>query len=339
MTQDPVAAIQMTEEQMRQRIDSTDAGHTPIRTLVAQFMANLKRKGRVYEPHSNAIDNGQEALGQHLLKNGWDQEGLVRLLASVGKTDVAPQLAPGWIAALYTSFSPGGVAGESARQTGIDFAPRSFEDVKRGMGYDMGKGSTADGGGDSDTMKLLGLRGDASDLDDPIYKMAHLGESYLAGQAGVKSIEGHFDKLTGKKLLPGISALLNQGAAMGLSSKTMVQVDTADGAKVITLDQAMKDFPDQVDFSAILRGGVDAAYLDKTTGSITGAPSIETPSNKKSIPYGAKEADWTKEEAKKNADDAAKNGGTYGLSPEAQRVLIPLLDAQHTSTSGSPTTP
>lgn len=320
-TKSPAGTILGNEETLKRAIDTAPnpGGTKSVRTLVQEFIAQNGGYNAKYD---------QIALGEYLKENGWNEVFCHTILTTYGIDDGGAHLAPGYIGNLYTNESAGNMAAKSEAQRQVDFTPKTFtaDQVKMKDAY------AADTEGVRNTRALgtLGITGGGN--------AGQLAKDYLSGLTGkdMSGNKGAFAALEGKTMLPGVSKLLEQTSTLGLSEKTKVRVKVQGGYRVISLADALRDFPDQVASGAVFVSGVGDAYMNKSVGDITGAPAGTVTSNTKTIDYGQTAEQFDAEEAKKKKDSASSTQKvTLDLSPEAKRLLVPMMDQSYYSPSAA----
>ena len=297
---------------------------TSFRQAVNEFMAELEARGEVYEPKYHQVE-----LGEYVTSKGWPSYTLKLFLARYG-IQVEDSLAAGYIANLYTRFSPGNLAAKSEQFHAKDLAPKTGQTKDVADTNYMGTTSLTGGG----------LPGYNVDINSPLRNsaLAPLMEAYIGGLS--KGKDGSVTRL------PVVESFITDSAQYGVSESTKVMVMTKDGAKVVSFKEALRDFPDQIQAgTARFVGGLDDEYVGKTTGDITGYKpddSFKVNSRTKSIDYGQTDEDFqAQQEAdqeKKSKDEGGSSTNTkvsISLSPEAQRLLR-VVDQQTYSSSSAP---
>jgi hypothetical protein len=315
----PAGAIAGNEAMIVQALDQAPnpGGGAPMRQVVNEYLASHPN----YNPRYN-----MDELGMAVLEAGFNQQWCQQFLA-LYKISVSPGQAPGYLANMLTPESQGNQAVRNDAKTAAAFAPRKLN-VK-----------TEDLLGQTPQLrasKILGVKS----------SQGYLAQAYLQGQT-TGSLREHLGQpgamadfgtaLNQMTVDPAIAALLNQ-SGVGLGKGTKIRVITSDGPKIITLEQALKDFPDQV-MAGNFVAGVNADYIGKTGAEITGAPMPKSSQDSsasatKSIKYGLTDEQFADEEAKKKKDDPKVT--TFTLTPAAAQILTPLMESTYYSPSAPP---
>ena len=328
----PAAAIAGGEAMLVQAVDrmGNPGGGKPMKVLVAEWMA-ANRPNNDYD-----ASRDMDELGTYVLSNGYSQDWCLHMLTLYSVSGATKGTAPGWLANLWTSESPGRVAVRENAATVEAFKPKALGDV--GL----------------QTQRMTDPESRASTILGVKQSQGGLALSYLEGtltgdfgkQIGYRgSLEGFdFKKedMQDQKIDPILQALLNQ-SGVGLGKDTKVWVQTAEGMKAVPLKRALKDFPDQVG-SFKFASGVNEEYVNKTVAETVGAPASTgtAASASKTIDYGQTTAEFKADEKDKKKDEDKKGGEVkLTLTAEAARILTPLLESTYydpsAPTSGSGT--
>lgn len=330
-TRSPGGTIASGEQALKQRIDAMpnpEGKGKSVRQVVAEFIQQNGGYNAKYD---------QIALGEAMKANGWNEDFCHRILASFSIDDGGQQFAPGYLANLYTKDSPGSIALRNDSKNAIDFAPKMVTGTGQNLMSQFGSAS------EISTLRARALTTLGLNIrsGENAGDLAQLYVNSVAGKNLSPAVTANWDVLKGKQLLPGVERLIEQADTLGLNKKSMVRVKTGDGYRVITLEQAMRDFPDQVASAARLVGGVRDEYMDKTVGEITGAPASTTSGGKK-ISYGQTTDEFAAEQEKKKKKDGDTSNQKImlDLTPEAKLLLKKMPDPYYSSsapTSGAGT--
>lgn len=302
-------SIAGNEQALKQMVDSApnpEGKGKSVKQVVDEFIA---------QNHGYNAKYDQIALGEAMKENGWNEVFCHMLLARFGIDDGGQQFAPGYLANLYTADSAGSIALRNEAKTAIDFKPRTVGTVSSLTGGKTGGAAGAEAA-------ALGLG-----IDQRGYAQAYAG-SLTGGKPG---------SISGATYDPRVTELIKKIPEIGATGESKVRVQTADGPRIISLSDALRNFPDQVASSARFVSGVRDEFMDKTTGDITGAPSGGVTSSNKSISGYASQTDeqFTAEQDKKKKEDGKSSDQKImlDLSPEAKRLLVPMMNGPYYATS------
>lgn len=319
----PGASIGMAEQYARDQAKSLvpdRPGGRSIEQVVNDFIAERKASGFGYDP---ALD--QVALGEALVAEGYDENRLADFLKRMGYSNITPGTAPGFLGNLFVNgSSPGSIAVQSEAERAALYSQTSFETR-----------TVTPMGGRNPNVKPYQV---ATNLPFDIPQMRARGAGRGALQDAYYSLingSGVYNEstLAGATRRPILEQLiLSEGIRPG---KTKVRVATADGPKVVSLEEALRDFPDQLESGeAKFVEGVDEEMLGKSTIDGLGvskevSEGISVTSNSKRIDYGEDYEKYRQKREEKEREGESGGGDqrvTLDLTPEAKRLLVPIND-------------
>lgn len=316
-----------TEQTLKGQLDmapNPEGKGTTFRQAVDEFLGMLKDRGEEYIPRYHQME-----LGEYVISKGWNSHFLVRFLASYGM-QVEESKAAGYLANMYTEQSAGNVGARSESERRSELAPRTGSAY-----YTRGQG-------------VVPL--DEKMPYDPSVYQTDMWSAYSKGQpqgADVKNRAGNMAPSVTQYMVN--EELISQASKYGITGDTKVRVQTKDGPRTISFTEALRDFGDQIqNGTARFVGGIDDAYMDKTSAQVLGftpdkTTQVPVTSTSKKIDYGQTDEEVAAEEKKaadkKKEQDGRSTNVTVGLTPEARRLLT-VIDSPYystTATSGATT--
>lgn len=332
---DPGAAAQLDEARQRQILNQipTKSGQT-VEQLVTAWIAS---QGGYYDPVTM-----QDALGMHLADvGGIDPMVAQQFLSTVGIRADAGQ-ALGVLGNLFTSAS-------ATQQVQADTAAARASFTPTRVSSDPASRTLFGAGAGNYTQGTLG-RAYAAGLNG--------GEFPMDNSTGVPMADIGSLAERGVMNSPVAEYLVKNSSELGLDAKkTMVRVKDGDSYKVVTMEEALKYYLDQItDGTAIIVEGAAEEALNSPIGRVVGMP-VDTPTGGGSfgdlIGGGTSYApgvsaprpgvpfeEWSRNRAEENKAAGESSGGeskvTIGLTPEAQRILR-VMDGNDPYMSSEPT--
>lgn len=314
-SQSPTAAIAMTEQFQLDRLRTMrSATGADIETVVGDFLANLPGGPSSYDPKAH-----QALLSQALEQAQFDPQVVQAYLRSLG-VNASVDESLGVAGQMFTGSSTASTAlrDEEERRSSLESKPVSESRVIRGETSFLNSqtgliGAYAQG--------LIG--GDFIDSEDEVERL------YDAQASGVAE-----------------ELIVNRGS-YGISGGSKVRVETKDGARVVTFEEALRYFPDQVaGGTAMFVDGVDDEYRDRSIADVVGLPQDmrsdlservpltvlgrETGLTVPTVPSAFMSSDLGDDytEWRNDQDDEKRGAGggvvTFDLTEEARRLLQPI---------------
>lgn len=257
----PGGAIMAQEEDLKLLLNSLQS---PTGERMEDFVDRWVRENGGYEPRFDQI-----ALGDALLAEGWDPNMVAVAVRSRGH-NISPDAVLGWAGNLFTDQSPGNISLRGEQERIEHFRDRQVvesEGDRRRPGTAREMDPTI--AGDFRDFFFEGpsphARGTTRGL-----RMAYA--SGLAGEA--VTTETLDEALIGRERSPIVEAFINQLGDFGITtdrdgrSDARVRVRTGSGFRVVTLDEALRYFQDQIESG-------DAIFVDGVSDEYIGAPIAE----------------------------------------------------------------
>lgn len=338
--QDPTLGMRNAEQYMREQLRGWQGGDgLTIPQIVERFMAENPDFDR-------SRDADLRALGQAIVAGGFPVQLLEMRWRSVGENftglDAAVQ------AGLL--FVQGGTVGDrmleaeqeriaGLRPQGVDSAwytgnsntggitrmhPDAFIDPKNAFqGADLSS---------------LGIDYAEANMG-PISDREKLINAALEGISGGRGREGVLRGMLGKQWNPMLGEIADSASITNLG-KAKVVVKTADGRKVVSLEEAMRDFQDQIlsGEADLIGEGWEESVQGTDSATAFGIPrqvadAVDVTSTTRSIDYGQEYDDAMEEVKRQNADSggASNVAVTIDMPEDLKRFLIASVDSQYMS--------
>lgn len=252
----PAAAAQMTEDMQRQYLNNLrgDTGSEKnIEQLVNEFIE--VELGGYYDPKYNA-----DALGEYLLENGFDQYRIQLALQQFG-VNVSPAQAPGVAGNLFTEGSAASVATKNAEERTNRLREGFTEDV---LGWqDLGRRG---GHGAANRPNSL--------LEEYYAGMPKTTEEVVSTNRRGDPVRSSTSFLAAEDRLGVVEELIGSADEFGMDrDKTKVRVMTKDGPIVVSLAEAIRYYPDQIQSGeAIIVAGANDEAIDENVGRLLSVP-------------------------------------------------------------------
>lgn len=304
----PGVVAAMTEEAQRNVMSNAPRSNlngVPLDEIYDAYIAE-------YGSYDPTFD--QDNLGNFVLRQGYDEAVLQMMLQQMGITTTAA-LAPGVVGNL---FSP-----ESGAQKALLDEAEYAGQLRRGFTGD-------------DLEFVEDEYGNTAAKDE-----AGLMKEYIAGAGGAKNDEesgyglSTWD-LDSSSRLGAVETLIGQHQSLGMDGdKTIVRVRTKDGHRAVTLAEALRYYPDQIQSGeAVIVDGASDDAINTSVGTILSIPESVAEEARSAAGYSANSTaepdvgqefgEWREEyEEERKGENKSDGGGTLRLelTPAASKLL------------------